>query len=219
MRCAIHQCDPKRIIRSIPVFLGDIGDLNKRFATQQPSRVACWWEFDRLAKKLDCRRRNTARRHRLEALPIVGAQDAERGLAQPHRLFQHRVEHRRKIARRGIDDLQHLGHRGLTGQRLVALNCPRVELAPKLSYDLIEINVRVVGHRLRLNLPVTREDTLTPLVLLARVHKRTGERPFFDPIRILLEERSTSRLLGPEGAVQLNRIIRRSAPASPEWRG
>ena len=38
----------------------------------------------------------------------------------PHkrvRLFQHRVEHRREVAGRGIDDLQHFGGRGLLLQR------------------------------------------------------------------------------------------------------
>jgi hypothetical protein len=37
------------------------------------------------------------------------------------RLFQYRVEDRRKVAGRGIDDLQHLGRRGLLLQRLVTL--------------------------------------------------------------------------------------------------
>jgi hypothetical protein len=37
------------------------------------------------------------------------------------RLLQDRVEHRREIARGRIDDLQHLGGRGLPLQRLVAL--------------------------------------------------------------------------------------------------
>ena len=36
--------------------------------------------------------------------------------AQTHRFFEHRIEHRRKIAGRGIDDLQHLGGRGLLFQ-------------------------------------------------------------------------------------------------------
>ena len=50
-----------------------------------------------------------------------------RGLAQPHRLFQHRVEHRREIAGRGVDDLQHLGGRGLLLQRLALFgDQPRV---------------------------------------------------------------------------------------------
>jgi len=47
-------------------------------------------------------------------------------------LFEDHVEHRLKIARRGIDHLQDLGHRALAGQRLVAL-------AAKVSYGLLRI--------------------------------------------------------------------------------
>ena len=55
------------------------------------------------------------------------AKDAERGFAQPHRLFQHRVEHRRQIAGRSVDNLQHLGGRGLLLQRLLLFgDQPRV---------------------------------------------------------------------------------------------
>ena len=50
-------------------------------------------------------------RHQTSAAP-------ERRTAQPHRLLQHRIEHRRQIAGRGVDDLQHLGRRGLLLQRL-----------------------------------------------------------------------------------------------------
>ena len=35
-----------------------------------------------------------------------------------HCLFEHRVEYRREVAGRGIDDLQHFGGRGLLFQRL-----------------------------------------------------------------------------------------------------
>ncbi len=44
---------------------------------------------------------------------IVSPQHAVAGFAQPQHLFQHCVEYRREVARRGIDDLQHLGGRGL----------------------------------------------------------------------------------------------------------
>jgi hypothetical protein len=42
---------------------------------------------------------------------------AERGTTQPHRLFQHRIEDWREIARRRIDDGQHFGGGGLLLQR------------------------------------------------------------------------------------------------------
>jgi hypothetical protein len=38
-----------------------------------------------------------------------------------HRLIEHRVEHGREVARRGIDDLQYLGRRGLLIERLARL--------------------------------------------------------------------------------------------------
>ena len=63
----------------------------------------------------------------METLTIVGVERAEGSPAQPHRLFQHRVEHRRQIAGRGVDDLQHLGGRGLLLQRLALFgDQPRV---------------------------------------------------------------------------------------------
>jgi hypothetical protein len=43
------------------------------------------------------------------------------GVAQPCRLFHDRIEHRREVAGRSIDDLQHFRGRGLLGDRLVAL--------------------------------------------------------------------------------------------------
>src|ERR1700757_3139149 len=42
-------------------------------------------------------------------------------LAQSEGLFEHRVEYRLKVARRGVDDLQDLGGRGLLLQCLAGL--------------------------------------------------------------------------------------------------
>jgi hypothetical protein len=55
----------------------------------------------------------------MEVLAVICIERAERRTAQPHRLFQHRIEYRREVARRGIDDLQHLGGCGLAFQRLL----------------------------------------------------------------------------------------------------
>ena len=49
---------------------------------------------------------------RYEALPIERMQLSEGDLAQVHRLVEDRVEHRREVAGRIVDDLQHLGGRG-----------------------------------------------------------------------------------------------------------
>jgi hypothetical protein len=48
-----------------------------------------------------------------EATIVVGEENSNIRLAQAHRLFEHRIEHWREIARRGVDDLQHIGGRGL----------------------------------------------------------------------------------------------------------
>ena len=66
-------------------------------------------------------------RHRAESLAIAQHQGAMGHSAEPVRLFQYRIEHRREIAGRRIDDLQHLGGRGLLLQRLALLGQqPRV---------------------------------------------------------------------------------------------
>jgi hypothetical protein len=55
-------------------------------------------------------------------------QNAKRRLAEPGRLVQHCTEHGREVAGRGIDDLQYVGRRGLSLQRLVALDTVLVTL-------------------------------------------------------------------------------------------
>src|SRR6516164_5517964 len=47
----------------------------------------------------------------VESFSIISGDVAKAGLAQTHRFFEHRVENRREVARRGVDDLQHLGGR------------------------------------------------------------------------------------------------------------
>jgi len=59
-----------------------------------------------------------ARRCEIEEFAVIGPQVTKRGVAQPHSLFKHRIEHRDKITGRGVDDAQYLGGRGLLLQRL-----------------------------------------------------------------------------------------------------
>jgi len=54
-------------------------------------------------------------------LAVVRPENAKSSLAETGRLFEHRVEHRREIAGRGIDDLQYLCGRSLLFERLVTL--------------------------------------------------------------------------------------------------
>ena len=61
------------------------------------------------------------------------------GLAQAQRLVQYCVEHRCEITGRGIDDLQHLGGRGLPLQRLVAFDFALRKLTLQIGYELLGI--------------------------------------------------------------------------------
>src|SRR6516162_11490373 len=66
-------------------------------------------------------------RTKMEALTVPGSKNAKGSLAQPRRLLQHRLKHRRQIAWRAVDDPQHLSGRSLLLQRLARLcNQPRV---------------------------------------------------------------------------------------------
>jgi len=61
-------------------------------------------------------------------LPVIGAHESEAGLAQPRRLFEHRLEHRSEVARGAVNDLQHLGGGGLLSESLFTLSRPLVQL-------------------------------------------------------------------------------------------
>jgi len=63
----------------------------------------------------------------MEAVAIPSEKQTECRTAKAGRLFQHRIEDRREVAGRGIDDLQYLGGRGLLLQGLARLGHePRV---------------------------------------------------------------------------------------------
>jgi len=64
---------------------------------------------------------------------VISPQHANIDLTQSQGLVEHRVEHRREVARRGVDDLQHLGGRSLTLQRLVTLGFALVTLGLALG--------------------------------------------------------------------------------------
>src|SRR5215216_3578878 len=53
----------------------------------------------------------------MSTLAIVGPKRSECSLTETHRLFEHRIEHRREIAGGGVDNPQHLGGRSLLLQR------------------------------------------------------------------------------------------------------
>jgi hypothetical protein len=58
---------------------------------------------------------------KVESLTIPGSEIPKGRLAQPRRLFEHRIEHRCEIPGRRIDDLPDLGGRGLLLQGFITL--------------------------------------------------------------------------------------------------
>jgi hypothetical protein len=80
----------------------------------------------------------------------VSVQEAECTSEEPQRLFQNCLEHRREIAGLGINDLQHLGGRGLLLQRLVPLRSALGKLTLQIGYELLGIGYHAVGGGIHL---------------------------------------------------------------------
>jgi hypothetical protein len=97
-------------------------DVDERLAGHQ-------WLGQRRVVRPDARPKRAGHRFRhptardcTENLAVLKKQASVVGAAEAVCLFQDRVEHRREVAGRGIDDLQDLGGGGLSGQRLVPLS-------------------------------------------------------------------------------------------------
>ena len=117
---------------------------------------------------------NAAHGQRMQMLAIVAAQHPKRCPTQPHRLFQHRVEHRRQIAGRGIDHLQHLSGRGLLLQRLPLLgDQPRVlHRDDRLSGEVFKKRDLLVSERT--NLLAVDGEVTEKCIILAQRHCEHG---------------------------------------------
>src|ERR1700730_5681531 len=74
-----------------------------------------------LAQTLRDGLRHAAYCRRAEMRPVAQEQRSVIAVAKAVRLFQYRVENRREVAGRGIDDLQDLGRGGLLLQGFVTL--------------------------------------------------------------------------------------------------
>ena len=85
--------------------------MNKPFAAREllKRRIALGTQLKRIFSEV----RYAVGRDPAILLAIENPQVAERGFAEMHRLFEHRVENRGEVAGRGIDDLQYLGGCGL----------------------------------------------------------------------------------------------------------
>jgi len=100
-----------------------------------------------LAQHLRERLRHPVRRDGAEMLPVINCQTAAGSFTQSMRLFEHRVEHRREIAWRRVDNLQDFRHRGFLSLAFVALGSALVELPPEFRVGAPKIGYRVVDRR------------------------------------------------------------------------
>jgi hypothetical protein len=82
---------------------------------------------------------------RIEKLAIICPQNSKRGLTEPYGPFENCIEHRREIAWRGVDDLQYLGGRGLSGQRCVPFGIGCGKLALKIAKLTLQIDNELLG--------------------------------------------------------------------------
>src|SRR5689334_25280312 len=94
----------------------------------------------------------------MENFTIIRREVTEFRLTETACLFKHRIEDRREVAGRGIDDLQYLGGRGLLLQRLARLGDePRIlHRDDRLRREVLQQCDLLVGERLYL-LPVNLE--------------------------------------------------------------
>ena len=124
----IYNCSTQRITRPVSLFCRHI-DMDRHALTPQhaPEAGLTVKRSQRFAQELGKRRRHPTQGGGFEANAVVGPKHAKSGFAQPHRLFEHRVEDRREVAGRRVDHLQYLGGRGLLLQGLARLGQePRV---------------------------------------------------------------------------------------------
>jgi hypothetical protein len=101
--------------------LDKIRDVDKSFTADYSQRRGPRFRNDGLFEESRQLGRHAPGRYGPNPFAVIHVKRAAGGLAQAHRLVEHRVEHRREVAGRGIDDPQHLGGRGLLLQGLARL--------------------------------------------------------------------------------------------------
>src|SRR5262249_12226298 len=109
------------------VDLADVRDLGETRARQNRARRVVRSRLEALAQLVRKLLRYPVHGDRAEPLAVVKPQAAISDMTAAVRLLQDRVEHRRELAGRGVDDLQDRGGRGLLLQGLARLaDEPRV---------------------------------------------------------------------------------------------
>jgi hypothetical protein len=124
----------------VDVLFLDVRNVDYSLPAADSSQWRTWTRSHRaeLRRPFDIARR-AANRGEVEELAVIGKHVTVSRLAKPDRPFEHCVEHRREIAGRGVDDLQHLGGRGLLSARFCEFGTAGVKLTLEMGYELLGI--------------------------------------------------------------------------------
>jgi len=164
----------QRIAGAVYIFVRYVDVDDDIFAGEHAPKPDLGMRNLRYARMLDELDRHAMQSRGVEALVLVGPQDAERGVAEPRRLFKHLLEHRCEIARRAVDNLQYLGGRGLLLQRLARLGQqPRIlHRDNRLRREILQQRDLFLCERTDL---LARGDDLTEQrTILAQRHMQRG---------------------------------------------
>src|SRR5262249_30344112 len=124
-------------------------DMNNEFVLANPFHQGPAGDWQSLSQPFCKRLRLTTDGYRAKFITIDNYQATRCGFAERMRLVQHRIEHRREIAGRRINDLQYLGSSGLLIQRLARLSQePRVlHRDDRLCSKVLQQRDLLVGER------------------------------------------------------------------------
>ena len=116
----VDQRPGRRVARAVTLASWNISEVDDMFSANKAS-VGGTQGMRTRSQEIRVRRRHAPEGSRAQVLAVIGPQGAEEGLAQPQGLIQYRIEYRREVTGRGVDDLQYLGGRSLLLQCLARL--------------------------------------------------------------------------------------------------
>src|SRR5262249_53062632 len=98
----LDTCNHERMPRDIGRYRLDVGDVSHLLGgAETPERRVRGRSQHWIARsRLDVGRGRAVRGHHAKAVAVTEVEVAERGLAEPHRVFQHRFEYRLELAGR-----------------------------------------------------------------------------------------------------------------------
>src|SRR5262249_15827654 len=105
---------PGKIARGVRFARGTIEDMHHVLTALDAPDADLRVSPDRVARKFE----EAAMRHRPKTVAIIGAGDSGISSTNPCGPFEHRVEHRREIGRRRVDNLHYLAHGIFSSLRL-----------------------------------------------------------------------------------------------------